>query len=115
MSKQETIGYPILCLKIIPNQQSMKKPGQYQMNNVEEPFDFTCETNPVPITCPHCKKQGVTMVKSKIGSTQWRIWIAWCLFGCWCCCCLPCYFNELREASHSCQHCGSYLGSGSKN
>ena len=111
MSKQENIGYPVVSDQIVPNQQSINQPGQYQMHNAEQPLDFTLQAHPVPVTCPHCKKQGVTMVKSRIGLMQWLICLVLCLMGFWCCCCIPCYISDLREASHSCQHCGSYLGS----
>ena len=115
MSKQETIGYPVLNDQIILNLPPINHPSDHQQKSEERPLDFRSQFHPVLVTCPHCKNQGVTIVTSKIGLITWLTWYAWCLMGFWCCCCIPCYISELREASHSCQYCGSYLGSSQVN
>uniref|UniRef100_A0A7S3NAI6 LITAF domain-containing protein n=1 Tax=Euplotes harpa TaxID=151035 RepID=A0A7S3NAI6_9SPIT len=73
-------------------------------------LDFTLQAHPVMVNCPHCNKQGMTKVQSRIGMMQWIICLVLCLMGFWCCCCIPFYISDLRDATHACSQCNTVLG-----
>lgn len=73
--------------------------------------------DPVSMQCPHCKEQIQTSTKSKSGKVAWLIGLG--LFGLgfivgftWCCCCIPCCIDQLKEVEHSCpnKYCNQFLG-----
>ena len=48
--------------------------------NQDEIPDFTMIAHPIVVTCPHCHKQGMTRVSSRISIIQWIICFLLCIF-----------------------------------
>lgn len=60
--------------------------------------------------CPQCGSLKPTRVEYEIGMGTWIVGCIICVIGCPLCSCLPCCFDETKDAKHICTSCGSFLG-----
>ncbi|CAF4895660.1 unnamed protein product [Pieris macdunnoughi] len=61
--------------------------------------------------CTACNKQVVTAVKKETTLRTHLLAGILCLFGCWCCVCIPYCVDSLKKSFHYCPQCNAYLGS----
>ncbi|XP_070495352.1 lipopolysaccharide-induced tumor necrosis factor-alpha factor homolog [Chironomus tepperi] len=66
--------------------------------------------NPIAMTCPGCRNQIVTKVSHENNVINHSIALGLCLFGFWCCCCIPYCIDSIKDVNHSCSKCGVFLG-----
>ena len=65
--------------------------------------------NPQNHQCQYCGCNIVTEVTYEMGSGSWLICLgAFLVTGC--CCCIPCCFDDLKDAVHTCPNCKRMVG-----
>jgi len=62
------------------------------------------------MTCPHCQAEISTTVIYKDGRMTHIAALILCLFGCYCCCCIPYCMDSCKDAEHECPNCHRHLG-----
>ncbi|CAI2379430.1 unnamed protein product [Moneuplotes crassus] len=60
--------------------------------------------------CTVCGQAVFTRVVGASRKLQWIGCLIMCIFGCWCCCCIPFCIKEIRTYQHFCPECGYMLG-----
>jgi lipopolysaccharide-induced tumor necrosis factor-alpha factor len=65
---------------------------------------------PMTITCPHCSANVTTSITSEPGAFAWIFGALLCFVGAWCCACIPCCVDGLKDVKHTCPNCNKYLG-----
>jgi len=66
--------------------------------------------NPMTITCPFCRANVTTSISSEPGAMAWIVGGLLCVFGFWCCACIPCCIDSLKDVKHTCPNCKKFLG-----
>ncbi|XP_026313840.1 lipopolysaccharide-induced tumor necrosis factor-alpha factor homolog [Hyposmocoma kahamanoa] len=87
-------------------------PGEVIVQNVVSPVVVSRPVGPKPsrTTCPSCRAEVVTSVKYAPTTKTHLIAILLCIFGCWCCVCIPYCTDSCRNADHYCPNCNSFIG-----
>jgi len=77
---------------------------------VVQPVKF--DTIPLQVFCPTCNATVITVVKRKIGLTNWAVCgaISLTFVGLLGCCLIPFFITELKDSHHECPNCHSALG-----
>ena len=70
---------------------------------------------PSTCVCPSCHQRITTRTVSSIGTFGLVFAAGACFFGCCPCACLPCCLDDLKDQSHYCPHCNTFLGRFSHN
>ncbi|XP_077991324.1 lipopolysaccharide-induced tumor necrosis factor-alpha factor homolog [Glandiceps talaboti] len=61
--------------------------------------------------CPHCHQDIVTRTEYKIGLMVWLVCGIMVIMGLWLFCCLiPFCISPLKDVTHHCPNCNTYLG-----
>ncbi|XP_026313825.1 lipopolysaccharide-induced tumor necrosis factor-alpha factor homolog [Hyposmocoma kahamanoa] len=89
-------------------------PGEviHQINIVSPVVVSQYAVGPKPsrITCRSCGADAVTRVEYKASTKTHLIALFLCLFGCWCCVCIPYCTDSCRNADHYCPNCNAFIG-----
>ncbi|XP_075166953.1 uncharacterized protein LOC142239075 [Haematobia irritans] len=70
---------------------------------------------PVYLTCPACHVQKLTRIEFEPSARTHLMAALLCLFGLWCCVCLPYCAGSCMNTQHYCGNCGKFLGSYGNN
>mmetsp|Transcript_25278 Transcript_25278/g.24676 ORF Transcript_25278/g.24676 Transcript_25278/m.24676 type:complete len:98 (+) Transcript_25278:353-646(+) len=66
-------------------------------------------TRPIKIRCPNCQNDDFTHSATSASGMAWASCAVMCIFGCWCCCCIPFCMEDCKEADHRCKNCNSLV------
>ncbi|XP_073844559.1 uncharacterized protein [Musca autumnalis] len=83
--------------------------GQPSVVIIQQPM-LPLGPEPVYITCPACHVQKLTRIEYEPSSRTHLMAALLCLFGLWCCVCLPYCAGSCMNAQHYCGNCGKFLG-----
>ena len=78
---------------------------QEKMRNFKRLPKLVGNRNPVPFTCPSCKKEGVTQTSNEFTGTQICMCVTCCCLGCYLTCCFPFCCCRMYNKKHSCPKC----------
>ncbi|CAD8121911.1 unnamed protein product [Paramecium sonneborni] len=102
----------------VPYQTAPPQQGQPQIIVVNQGNDnphsvMLCNQSkfPILITCPYCKKEGITRIEFVAGSGTWLCCYLLFLFCYPLCCWIPFVSDSCRDANHMCNTCGALVGS----
>merc|ERR1712062_343368 len=102
-----------------PNPYPQQPSAQYQPNQRGEPIvqiqvgpSSQLGPHPANVTCSRCKSSIQTRVESEPSPTAWIIGGILCVFGFWCCACIPCCVDSLKAVTHTCPNpdCKAFIG-----
>jgi lipopolysaccharide-induced tumor necrosis factor-alpha factor len=67
--------------------------------------------SPTSVHCPQCNTDVTTHVDYESGVCSWLGAAGFCLFGCWCGCCLiPFFADSFKDSKHTCPVCQAKIG-----
>ena len=64
---------------------------------------------PTQMFCQNCNEMVTSEVTYKSGNAAIIIGLILCIFGFWCCACIPCCIDGMKDAQHRCPRCHSLL------
>ncbi|XP_072947026.1 uncharacterized protein [Epargyreus clarus] len=65
---------------------------------------------PMPIVCPECGYNGLTIINTKVTICTHLSAVILCLFCCWICAPLPYVLRSCKDVYHYCRNCRNFLG-----
>ncbi|XP_013108737.2 lipopolysaccharide-induced tumor necrosis factor-alpha factor homolog [Stomoxys calcitrans] len=83
--------------------------GQPPVVIIQQPM-LPLGPEPVYLTCPACHVQKLTRIEFEPSSRTHLMAALLCLFGLWCCVCLPYCAGSCMNTQHYCGNCGKFLG-----
>ncbi|KAI1710782.1 LITAF-like zinc ribbon domain-containing protein [Ditylenchus destructor] len=87
------------------------QPAPYEeMPEAPYPSATAMAPHSMRVKCPSCQQQIHTVANPQPGLAAFISGTLLTLFGCILCAWIPCIMQECKDVTHTCPHCGSYLG-----